>query len=351
MSRKEDLSSFSSEREIARLKGELKKSKGETTRVERLLRAEHEHVRELEAMLSRFTALHPGVTPVPDWISQASRKTTDRTATGLLMLSDLHLDEVVDLDEMSGMNSFNRQIAWRRMQKLGNNVEYVVTKLVSYSWDGLVVALNGDILTGDIHEELARTNEAPTPASIKWWVPKVASLLKHLADVFGKVHVVCTDGNHDRSYKKIPAKKRAESSFAWIFYNWLADVCDSDERITFAISTAPSQVFSIYGHTFHQVHGDGFRSAGGVGGIYPSMLKYIARMDQMWAAQGRVIDTHLFGHWHQYKVDERFIVNGSLKGYDEYARSGGFGFEPPRQAFIAVTPSRGVDLPKAIYCE
>lgn len=316
----------------------------------RELSKSQERVGELEALMDRYVAVKPADAVVPKWLTPKVKRNGPHRATALLMLSDLHLDEVVDVHEMAGMNSYNRAIAEQRLERLVEGVvKLTSTYVAGVHFDGITVALNGDILTGDIHDELARTNEAPTPASIAHWVPKLASALAYLADTFGRVHVPCTDGNHDRSYKRTPTKQRAESSFAWIIYNWLADLLRDDERITFSITTAESQVYPIYGTTFHQVHGDGFRSAGGVGGIYPSMLKYIARMDQMWAAQGTIIDCHLFGHWHQYKTDERFIVNGSMKGFDQYAKANGFGFEPPRQALAIVTPERGIVQQMPVY--
>ena len=220
-------------------------------------------------------------------------------------------------------------------------------------FDGIVVALNGDIITGEIHHELAVTNEAPTMATIVHWVPKLASAIVHLADSFGKVHVPCTDGNHDRdpSKRRTPAKRRAESSFAWIIYSWLADLLRDDDRITFSLTTAPGQIYSVYGTVMHQIHGDGFRSQGGVGGLYPSMLKYLLRQDALYSAHNQRIDCHLIGHWHQLLFGPNFCVNGSLKGYDEYAKSLGFGFELPRQALMIVTPERGIVQQMPVYCD
>lgn len=311
-----------------------------------------ERVAELEMILDRFTAIKPGDMKVPQWITPKTRRRGPHRATGLLMLSDLHLDEVVDRYEMAGLNEYDRSIAERRLAHTVESTAMLAKDYVAgVHWDGIVVALNGDVITGDIHDELARTNEAPVPASISHWVPRLASALGHLADTFGSCHVVCTDGNHDRTYKKIPAKKRAESSNAWIIYNWLADLCRPDERITFAITTAESQVFPIYETTFHQVHGDAFRSAGGVGGLYPSLLKYLLRMDHLWSSHGKAIDMHLLGHWHQLIFGPNFTVNGSTKGYDEYAKRSGFGFERPQQAFMVVTPENGVTQRIPVFCD
>lgn len=317
----------------------------------RQLAKAQERIDELESLLDRYQVISPADMKVPRWV-KPKRKAKGHRATALLCLSDLHLDEVVDLAEMSGMNEYNRQIAERRLEHVvEGTVKLASTYVAGVEWDGIVVALNGDILSGDIHDELARTNEAPTTSSVTHWVPRLASALRYLADEFGAVFVPCTDGNHDRTYKKIPAKQRAESSFAWVVYNWLADMLRDDERITFSITTAPGQVYPIYGTTFHQSHGDAFRSAGGVGGIYPSMLKHIHRLDAMWAAQGVSVDCHLFGHWHQYLSGPNFIVNGSLKGYDEYARSSAFRPEPPRQALAVVTPERGIVQQMPVYAE
>ncbi|CAB4202059.1 hypothetical protein UFOVP1360_44 [uncultured Caudovirales phage] len=351
-----DLEQFAAETEdgakLAKVTRQLAAERREHNGSKRLLTEAEARVGELERLLDRYTVVRPGDTKVPKWLAAPKGKQRQHHATALLQLSDLHLDEVVDLDAMAGMNAYDRDIATKRLERIVEGVVKLSTTYVGgVVFDGIVVALNGDILSGMIHEELAYTNEAPTPASIAHWVPLLASALDYLADHFGAVLVVCTDGNHDRTYRKIPAKQRAESSYAWIVYNWLADLCRPDDRISFKLTTAESQVYDIYSTTFHQVHGDGFRSAGGVGGIYPSMLKYIARMDQLWAQQGTHIDCHLFGHWHQYLTGPNFIVNGSLKGYDEYAKRSGFGFEKARQALAIITPERGIVQQMPVYAD
>jgi hypothetical protein len=236
---------------------------------------------------------------------------------------------VVDLAAMSGLNEYNREIAERRLERVIDGAVRLATEYVSgVTWDGIVVALNGDLLSGDLHEELVRTNVAPTTASVTYWVPRLAAALTHLADSFGAVFVPCTDGNHDRN-----------------------DMLRDDERITFAITTAPGQCYPIYDTVFHQSHGDAFRSAGGVGGIYPSMLKHMHRLDAMWAAQGVAVDVHLFGHWHQYLTGPNFIVNGSLKGFCEYARGLALRPDPARQALAVVTPERGIVQQMPVYAD
>lgn len=344
-----DLDEFAEGQEAAIHRGKLESERKQHAATKRELARTQERVGELEHLLERYQVVNPHDLKIPKWTTKAGRKKAHH-ATALLMLSDLHLDEVVDFHEMSGMNEYNREIATQRLENVVDGVVKLTSTYVSgVTLDGIVVAMNGDLLTGDIHDELARTNEAPVPASVTYWVPRLASALVHLADHFGKVFVPCTDGNHDRSYKQIPAKKRAESSFAWVIYNWLADMLRDDDRITFSITTAPGLVYPVYDTVFHQSHGDAFRSAGGVGGLYPSLLKHVLRLDAMWGTQGHKIDCHLFGHWHQYLTGTNFLVNGSLKGYDEYSRKNAFSYEAPRQALAIITPERGIVQQMPVY--
>ena len=298
---------------------------------------------ELRRLLDRFSTIKPEDTKVPRW-TKPKKKTTAKTATGVLLLSDLHLDEVVDFYEMDGINEYNRDIAQQRLERIVNKT--VELLLHTYGGDvhieGLIVAILGDILTGVIHDELERTNEAPPAASIVFWVPIIAAALEYLADEFGRLYVPCVDGNHDRFYKKTPKKQRAESSLAWVVYNWLADHLRDDERITFGISTSPEQLIDVYDTTVLLTHGDGFRSSGGVGGLYPSLLKWLLRKHDLYSATKRDFDIAVMGHWHSPKWGEDFVVNGSLKGYDEYAKDGGFKFAAPSQQLFTLTPERGI---------
>lgn len=310
-----------------------------------------ERVAELEGLLNRYTVADPRALSVPPWLGGPSRRSKAKHhATAVLLLSDLHLDEVVNPAEINGVNGYDRATAERRLVAV---IEGTIKLLDSYvagvELDGIMVAMLGDILTGVIHDELARTNEAPVMASVTHWVPLLASALRRLADALGRVHVPCVDGNHDRFYGKIPAKQRAESSVAWVVYNWLASMLADDDRITFTITPAPEQIVQVYDTRFLLTHGDGFRSAGGVGGIYPSMLKFLLRKHAQFEATGQPWDVALMGHWHQYLTGPDFIVNGSLKGYDEFAARNGFGFEEPRQALAIVTPERGITQQMAVY--
>lgn len=346
-----DLDQFDADETAASIRAKLDAERSAHAATRREVVRRDERVTELEQLLERYTVAHPSALVVPKWL-KARRTRTKHHATALLLLSDLHLDEVVNPAEINGLNAYNREIAEQRLHTvIEGTVEMCDRYVAGVELDGIVCAILGDLLTGDIHEELARTNEAPVMDSVTHWVPLLASALTRLADAFGQVHVPCVDGNHDRFYRKTPAKQRATSSVAWVFYNWLAASVAGDKRITFSITPAPEQVVGIYDSRFLLSHGDGFRSAGGIGGIYPSLLKWLHRKHRQFEAVGQPWDVALFGHWHQYITGPDWIGNGSLKSYDEYAARNGFGYEPARQALAIVTPERGITQQMPVYAD
>lgn len=355
---------YSQEEIVQRLQDEIdaandkvRDARAEKTRLKARVKVLGEEKKELEALLRRFSFVHPdNDASTPTWMAEPKGKRKQHHATAVLLLSDLHLDEVVNLYEMDGMNEYNRAIAERRLHRIAEGLVSLLREYVAgVELDGLVAALLGDIITGVIHDELARTNEAPPSASIAYWVPIIASMLVWLADELDiPIHVPAVDGNHDRDPgmgRRTPNKQRAESSLAWIIYNWLADHLRDDDRITFGITVSNEQLIDVYGTTLLLSHGDSFRSQGGIGGLYPSMLKWLLRRHQLYSDTKHDFDYACIGHWHQTLWGKDFFVNGSLKGYDEYAKAGGFGFEIPQQQLFLVTPERGVVQRLSVHAE
>jgi len=56
------------------------------------------------------------------------------------------------------------------------------------------------------------------------------------------------------------------------------------------------------------------------------------------------------GHWHTLMFAPNFVVNGTTKGYDEYAFTSNFGYEEPSQALFLMTPEHGKTFTAPIHC-
>jgi predicted MPP superfamily phosphohydrolase len=170
---------------------------------------------ELEKALS-FVDLVDGLSVKPPmWLAPAKPKS--HAATLVVMLSDTHFDEVVNPEEMEGLNAYNREIAMMRLEKWTQNVIKMARHYLSgVNYDGVVLILGGDIFSGDIHEELALTNEDTMIGSLLFWAEQVSAAVELLATEFKKCHVVSVVGNHGRTTRKPRMKQRVKTNFDWL---------------------------------------------------------------------------------------------------------------------------------------
>ena len=278
----------------------------------------------------------------PEWLIKPSRG-SGSTGVPTLFASDWHWGEIVDPNQINGVNRYNMTIAQNRAWELINRTINLLKNHINHKdYPGIVFALGGDMVSGDIHDELSASNEAEIMPVIKDIVSVLIWCISTLADHFGRVFVPCVTGNHGRTTHKIRAKGRNFTSFDWNIYNSLERYFANDHRVTFKISDGSDCHYRLYGHRYLLTHGDQFRGGDGmIGAIGP-----IIRGDHKKRSRNGQIDmgydTLLIGHWHQLMQYERVIVNGSLKGYDEYAYQGNFSFEPPRQALWITHEEHGI---------
>jgi len=285
----------------------------------------------------------------PKWLSPTKPKRS--AATLFVMLSDTHFDEVVNLNEMEGLNCYNREIAVMRLEKWAQNVIKLARHYLSgVSYDGIVLILGGDIFTGDIHEELALTNEDTMIGSLLFWSEQVAAAIQVLTDEFKKCYVVSVVGNHGRTTRKPRMKQRVKTNFDYLLAKMVERHFRTDRRVSFDIPESADALINVYGHGHLITHGDQVFGGGGIGGIYPPIMRMRARKQARYLATGKSFQTLWLGHWHQYLSTPSMIVNGSLKGCDEYALLMGFGHEPPQQALAIVTPERNITIQAPVFC-
>ena len=277
----------------------------------------------------------------PKWLKKVPKSKTKHHGTLVLHLSDLHLDEVVNLRDMNGINKYDREIAELRLARVFSKaIEIPRDHWQGTIYDGIVVNLGGDIFSGNIHDELRETNEDTMLGSVAHWIPKIAQGLRLLADEYGKVHVTCVPGNHGRSTPKKRHKLNARDNFDWFIGVQLASVFNDDDRLTFQISDATDTAFDVYGHRVLSFHGDETGGGQGIGGIWPPIMRMVSKKQSSHAALGRRFDLAIMGHWHQITWGPGFVINGSLKGYDEFAKNLNFRPEDPQQALWVMSPER-----------
>lgn len=278
----------------------------------------------------------------PTWLVP-KRFAKDSPGVPTLFASDWHWAEVVDPTQVNGVNEYSMEIAHRRARRLiATTIDLLNNHMVNPRYQGIVFALGGDMCSGDIHEELMATNEVEIMPTVIDLFGVLSWCIATLADQFGKVFVPCVSGNHGRNTHKIRAKGRNYTSFDWLLYCFLAKRFENDKRISFLIPNGPDALYKVFEHRYLLTHGDQFRGGDGMIGALGPIIRGDHKKRSRQTQIGAAYDTMLLGHWHQLIQLQRLIVNGSLKGYDEYAFSNNFGYEPPRQALWITHPVHGI---------
>lgn len=243
--------------------------------------------------------------------------------------SDWHWGERVTLEQTGGANLFNRKIAKERVRRLiDSTIDLTMHHMVNPKYPGIVVCLGGDMITGNIHEELRETNEGTVQQALLEVQEQLIAALTLMADTFGNVFVPCVVGNHGRGTLKPRAKDFVYESYEFNLYCQLESHFKrtNDSRIQFHIPGEADAYFTVLGHRFALTHGDRLAVKGGDGiiGTIGPIVRGTKKLLLSEAENGRPIDTVIICHYHTYipRGDAvPGIVNGSLIGYNEYARN------------------------------
>lgn len=268
-----------------------------------------------------------------------SGKKENTEATAVVLASDFHSEELVTLEDTNGINEFNLSEFSRRCDKFFvSTARLIEVKQKSIPVKRLVLALLGDFITGNIHEENVETAQlTPMKALLNAQNHLVAGIQYLLDNTNVDLIIPCHSGNHARITKKIRHATEAGNSLEYVMYHQLANLFKDEKRVKFIISPSYLSYLDIDGFVIRFHHGHAIKFAGGIGGISISANKKIGQWDR-----ARKAHLDCFAHFHQFEVGRgrKFICNGSLIGYNAYAVNGGFEPEKPLQAFFLVNHTR-----------
>lgn len=295
-----------------------------------------DRVIDLEASLAFMHAApaHPPVVATP----KSRPKSGKRIATPVFLVSDLHFGETVTLQESLGRNQYDLAEAAKRMAKCWDNMLWLRNDMVrTQSCDDTLLVLNGDIVSGDIHDELRETNDGGLRAQCDAALVAVLPGVKAMADATpGVLHVVCIGGNHGRLTKKQQIKNGTQHSVEHIgVYDPLRRMLgDMRGKIAWHIPQAERHVMQVHGRRVSTQHGTMIRSQGGIGGTLVPMTRWVTRANDA--------DLYLFGHFHEADAYGKIVKNGSLIGPSAYTAWLGVEDRGPEQVAFVLDADRGV---------
>lgn len=292
----------------------------------------------------------------PKW-TVGKKSSSSNEVVPILFASDFQWGETIRPEELDGINGYDSEIARVRLRRLFERAISICESAMapSFKYPGVIYARGGDMVSGDIHQELRETNELSS-------IPAVIDLVKHeiaginmLVEHFGKVHVISVCGNHGRSTEKPMHKRFVESNYdtlsAYMIEAHFAAI--GEKRVTFSTPSSGDALFSVYGWKFLLTHGDRIGSRGGEGFIGPvaTISRGMKKTFDYYASLNRKVDYILVGHFHTALALEYGYSNGCLSGFSEYART--FRMRPnrPSQWLLLVNQSHGVMAPWQLFVE
>lgn len=262
----------------------------------------------------------------------------------LLALSDAHFPEVVNPDEAMGL-SYGPETCRRRLEHVRDTViRYRDLRAKAYPTRKLTVVVNGDMLSGNIHEELEVTNAFPMSEALV----KMAYMLLDMGlawrSAFPEVELIVMPGNHPRLTKK-PRSKGKWDNWEWVLGQFVKAL--AGDRFAVTVPKAIVHAFPIFGKRIGASHGDGVKAQSFAGIPHYAMKTRRDAMQALLKSIGEpTLDMLLYGHFHQLIYDEgsgcSLVINGSVKGGDEYGITTRYSAPSAVQALMTFHPKHGM---------
>lgn len=267
-----------------------------------------------------------------------------------LLFSDLHAGEIVSREETGGLNFYNWDVMLERLNVLREGiVSYQQNR--PYPVEKLNIWALGDMLSGNIHAELEATNEIPLAEATVQLGLDMAVWVESLTEFFPQVTFDGVVGNHPRAHKK-PWAKQGYDNADWTAYHVMATALKRNPAIKVTIPKATQHRVPIAGKHALLWHGDGVRSS--MPGVpWGGVMRRVAALSNQYASAAQPVDYFACGHFHQANAVEagRVLMNGSIKGVDEYSLKAFGGGQGPKQMLATFHPHRGLTDVSIIDCD
>ena len=293
-------------------------------------------IRRLEKELYVINELQTlGIEPC---VIDAKEPSGTAEGTVILVASDWHVEERVDSAKVSSLNEYNLDIAKTRSEKFFRS-SLRLTRLLQQDIkiNTVILALLGDFISNDIHEEFPEINALEPMHAINYAQNLIVGGIEYLLENSKLNFVIpCHSGNHARTTRTTRFSTENGHSLEYLMYLHLATHFRGNTRVEFRVSEGYHSYVELYGKTIRFHHGHMINYQGGIGGIFIPAFKAISQWDK-----ARQADLDIFGHFHQSKDGAKFICNGSLIGYNTYALSIKADYEPPKQTLLLFDKQRG----------
>lgn len=266
--------------------------------------------------------------------------------THVLMLSDWHAYETISLERLRGINAYDADVFSRRVLTIVRGVLNIKGKLETAGWRfrKLVCALNGDFVSGTIHE-VEKHLDAPNIVMAAYGTAYVlAQAIRDLAAEYEEVVCYGTPGNHGRlpDARNVSGKDPLRS-WDMLIYLIAKEMLRDQRNVTVIVPESEAACYEVEGWRFLQLHGHNVKSWNQIPWYGVQRAVGVAALTE--SALDERLHYVLLGHFHTptslVHSGVEVFVNGSLIGPTEWSLPL-FGLQDPSQVLLSVHREFGV---------
>jgi hypothetical protein len=283
------------------------------------------------------------IKPQPQFYNPTPRKGSVETPiVAVMQINDGHMGMVQSPTEIEGFGQFDPGICRDRQLKFAQKVlDWVSLHRNSYALHEIVVPVLGDMISGDIHEDLRVTNAFPSPVQACEAGMLLSDQVAMLAPHFTRVRVeFITEDNHARLTRKPQAHEAGFNSLNYVVGFIAKQRLSALKNVAFNIYPQYEAVIEVAGRRYLCCHGHDVM--GWAGFPYYGIERKVAReaLKRMNAPDMNKFHKVLLGHWHAPLAHPWYWIGGSVSGTDALDHKQGR-HSPPSQAAWIVHPKHG----------
>jgi hypothetical protein len=297
-----------------------------------------------------FSHIYDTIRPVMP-INQSYRPSKKSTSPciAVMQISDGHMGSVQNSDEIEDFGGFSPDICESRQIDYAQRfIQWVEMHRGAYNIPECAIIVTGDMISGDIHDELKITNAFPSPVQCVKAAEVLVKQIALVAPCFEKVtvHFVVED-NHARLTKKPQCKEAGYNSLNYIVGKIASIYLEKQKNVEFNIYPQYEKVVNVNGRQYLICHGHGVMGWGGIPfyGIERKVGKESqARLQVIMEDQKKAkyigFHKYVFGHFHTPFDMLLYSCCGSVSGTDAYDHKAGR-YAKPSQSSWMVHPKHG----------
>jgi hypothetical protein len=280
---------------------------------------------QLEQLMAEVLASVPQIKPLAKFYKPSKIVDTETTYAEVVHVTDSHYGAVQEADEVEGFGEYNPGISRARQMGLIQDVlDWTEIHRKGYRIENCHILCTGDMVSGDIHDELRVTNAFPAPRqaveSAGILAEQVAMLSPHFTNV--AVDIITLD-NHGRLTRRPQSKQGGMNNWMYVVAHMAKTLLKGHENVVVNIHAMPQKVVVVNNRHYLLCHGHEVQ--GWMGFPFYGVERKVAKeaMKRMNAPDFTKFNKVIMGHWHAPMETQYFWVGGSVSGTDAYDHQAG----------------------------